>query len=69
MTSSSSGLYGNFGQSNNGAAKMAVVGLMNTLVLEGARYNIHVNTLAPTATTRMTDGLTDEDLFKLMNGP
>ncbi len=66
MTSSSSGLYGNFGQSNYGAAKMAVVGLMNTLVLEGARYNIHVNTLAPTAATRMTEGLIDEDLFKLM---
>ena len=57
MTTSSSGLYGNFGQSNYGAAKMAVVGFMNTLVLEGAKYNIHVNALAPAAATRMTDDL------------
>jgi len=57
LTSSSSGLYGNFGQSNYGAAKMGLVGFMNTLKLEGARYNIKVNSVAPTATTRMTDGL------------
>lgn len=57
MTSSSSGLYGNFGQSNYGAAKMAVVGLMQTLSLEGAKNNIHVNCLAPTATTRMTNDI------------
>ena len=57
MTTSSSGLYGNFGQSNYGAAKMAVVGLMNTLVLEGQKYNIHVNALAPAAATRMTEDL------------
>ncbi len=57
MTTSSSGLYGNFGQSNYGAAKMGLVGLMNTLHLEGAKYNIHVNSLAPTAATRMTEGL------------
>ncbi|MEM7763376.1 MAG: SDR family oxidoreductase [Pseudomonadota bacterium] len=57
MTSSSSGLYGNFGQSNYGAAKMGVVGLMNTLHLEGMKYNIHVNTLAPVAATRMTEDL------------
>ena len=56
-TTSSSGLYGNFGQSNYGAAKMAVVGLMNTLCIEGAKYNIHVNCLAPMAATRMTEGL------------
>lgn len=66
MTSSSSGLYGNFGQSNYGAAKMAVVGLMNTLVLEGAKYNIRVNTLAPTAGTRMTEDIIPEQAFKLM---
>lgn len=57
MTTSSSGLYGNFGQSNYGAAKMAVVGFMNTLCLEGAKYNINVNCLAPMAATRMTEGL------------
>jgi len=57
MTTSSSGLYGNFGQSNYGAAKMALVGLMQTLSLEGAKHNIRVNCLAPTAATRMTEGL------------
>jgi NAD(P)-dependent dehydrogenase (short-subunit alcohol dehydrogenase family) len=57
MTTSSSGLYGNFGQANYGAAKMALVGFANTLAIEGAKYGIHVNALAPTAHTRMTDGL------------
>lgn len=57
MTTSSSGLYGNFGQSNYGAAKLALVGLMQTLALEGAKNNIYVNSLAPTAATRMTEGL------------
>jgi len=57
MTTSSSGLYGNFGQSNYGAAKMALVGLMQTLALEGAKDGIRVNCLAPTAATRMTEGL------------
>jgi len=57
MTTSSSGLYGNFGQSNYGAAKMALVGLMNTLALEGERHGIRVNCLAPTAHTQMTEGL------------
>ena len=57
MTSSSSGIYGNFGQSNYGAAKMAVVGLMNVLHIEGAKNNIRVNTLAPGAATRMTEEL------------
>ena len=57
MTSSSSGLFGNFGQTNYGAAKMGVVGLMNTLKLEGAKYNVHANSVAPTATTRMTEAL------------
>lgn len=60
MTTSSSGLYGNFGQSNYGAAKIALVGLMQTLALEGAKYHIHVNALAPTAATRMTEGLMPE---------
>ena len=67
FTSSSSGLYGNFGQSNYGAAKMAMVGLMNTLHLEGAKNNIHVNCLAPTAGTAMTEGLMPEPVFKLLS--
>ena len=67
MTTSSSGLYGNFGQANYGAAKMALVGLMQTLGIEGAKDNIHVNCLAPTAATRMTEGLMPEEvLAKLM---
>jgi NAD(P)-dependent dehydrogenase (short-subunit alcohol dehydrogenase family) len=66
FTTSSSGLYGNFGQSNYGAAKMALVGLMNTLHLEGAKNNIHVNCLAPAAGTAMTEGLFPEQLFNLM---
>ncbi|MGB3068067.1 MAG: SDR family NAD(P)-dependent oxidoreductase [Ottowia sp.] len=57
MTTSSTGLYGNFGQSNYGAAKLALVGLMQTLSLEGAKHDIRVNCLAPTAATRMTEGL------------
>lgn len=57
MTTSSSGLYGNFGQSNYGAAKMALVGLMQTLSIEGAKNDIRVNCLAPTAHTRMTEDL------------
>lgn len=67
MTSSSSGLYGNFGQSNYGAAKMGFVGLMNVLHLEGAKYNIKVNALAPAAATRMTENLgIDEEELALM---
>jgi len=61
MTTSSSGLYGNFGQSNYGAAKMALVGLMQTLALEGDRYNIRVNCIAPTAATKMLQGLLPQD--------
>jgi NAD(P)-dependent dehydrogenase (short-subunit alcohol dehydrogenase family) len=67
FTTSSSGLYGNFGQSNYGAAKMAMVGLMNTLHLEGAKNNIHVNCLAPAAGTAMTEGLFPEPVFKLLS--
>lgn len=63
FTTSSSGLYGNFGQSNYSAAKMALVGLMQTLSLEGEKYGIHVNCLAPSAATQMTEKLyTPEDL-------
>ncbi|MGO4408837.1 MULTISPECIES: SDR family NAD(P)-dependent oxidoreductase [unclassified Brevundimonas] len=57
MTTSSSGLYGNFGQANYGAAKLALVGLMQTLAIEGEKYGIRVNALAPTAATQMTDGV------------
>jgi NAD(P)-dependent dehydrogenase (short-subunit alcohol dehydrogenase family) len=57
MTTSSTGLYGNFGQTNYGAAKLALVGFMQTLALEGAKFDIRVNSLAPTAATRMTEGL------------
>ena len=60
MTTSSTGLYGNFGQSNYGAAKLALVGFMQTLALEGAKNDIRVNSLAPTAATRMTEGLLPE---------
>ena len=66
MTTSSSGLYGNFGQTNYGAAKMAVIGFMNTLVLEGAKYDIRVNALAPTAGTRMTEDLMPEEILKML---
>lgn len=67
FTTSSSGLYGNFGQANYGAAKMAMVGLMNTLHLEGAKNNIHVNCLAPTAGTAMTKGLFPEPVYELLS--
>ena len=63
MTSSGSGLFGNFGQANYAAAKLGVVGLMNTLELEGAKYDIRVNTIAPSAATRMTEGLMPPDMF------
>jgi NAD(P)-dependent dehydrogenase (short-subunit alcohol dehydrogenase family) len=62
MTTSSTGLYGNFGQANYGAAKLAQVGLMQTLAIEGAKHGIQVNALAPTATTRMTEALFPEDV-------
>ncbi|MFT6051969.1 MAG: NAD(P)-dependent dehydrogenase (short-subunit alcohol dehydrogenase family) [Halioglobus sp.] len=66
VTTSSSGLYGNFGQANYGSAKMGVIGLMNTLAQEGAKYNININALAPTAGTRMTEGLIPEKAFDLL---
>jgi NAD(P)-dependent dehydrogenase (short-subunit alcohol dehydrogenase family) len=66
MTTSSSGLYGNFGQANYSAAKMALVGLMNTLALEGAKHNIKVNCLAPTAATQMLGGLLPPEQLALL---
>ena len=63
MTTSSSGLYGNFGQANYGAAKMALVGLMQTLSIEGAKSGIRVNCLAPTAATAMTEGLMSAEVL------
>lgn len=66
MTTSASGMYGNFGQTNYGAAKMAVLGFMNTLVLEGGKNNILVNALAPTAGTRMTEDLLPSSVLDLM---
>jgi NAD(P)-dependent dehydrogenase (short-subunit alcohol dehydrogenase family) len=66
MTTSSSGLYGNFGQANYGAAKMALVGLMQTLAIEGEKYGIRVNCLAPTAATQMTHGVLSETSLGLL---
>ncbi|HEY8607761.1 MAG TPA: SDR family NAD(P)-dependent oxidoreductase [Noviherbaspirillum sp.] len=66
MTTSSSGLFGNFGQANYGAAKMALVGLMQTLAIEGEKYGIRVNCLAPTAATRMTEELMGADALALL---
>jgi NAD(P)-dependent dehydrogenase (short-subunit alcohol dehydrogenase family) len=66
MTTSSSGLYGNFGQANYGAAKLALVGLMQTLALEGAKYDIRVNCIAPTAATQMLDGLMAPEQLALL---
>ena len=66
MTTSSSGLYGNFGQSNYGAAKMAVIGFMNTLVIEGHKHDIRVNALAPTAATRMTEDIMPAEVLDML---
>ena len=67
FTSSASGVYGNFGQSNYGAAKAGMIGLMNVLHLEGAKTNIRVNTLLPTAATGMTEGLIPPEMAALMS--
>ncbi len=66
MTTSSSGMYGNFGQTNYGAAKAGLSGFMRTLCLEGAKYDIRVNTLAPTARSRMTEGLMPEEYLDML---
>ncbi len=66
MTSSSSGIYGNFGQSNYGAAKMGLIGFMNTLAIEGQKYGINVNALAPIAATRMTEDLMPPNVLTLL---
>ena len=67
MTTSSSGLYGNFGQANYGAAKMALVGLAQTLGIEGEKYGIRVNCLAPTAATQMTHGVMSADMLAALD--
>jgi len=66
MTTSTSGLYGNFGQANYGAAKMAVAGLMNTLCIEGEKYDIKINCIAPTAATRMTEDLMPPEVLAML---
>jgi NAD(P)-dependent dehydrogenase (short-subunit alcohol dehydrogenase family) len=66
VTTSSSGLYGNFGQSNYGAAKLGIVGFMNTLKLEGQKNNIHVNAIAPVAATRMTENLMPPNVLEML---
>ncbi|MEM9330873.1 MAG: SDR family NAD(P)-dependent oxidoreductase [Pseudomonadota bacterium] len=63
MTTSTSGIYGNFGQANYGAAKLGLVGLMNTLCIEGAKNNIQINCISPTAATRMTEDILTEDML------
>ncbi|MGI9350271.1 MAG: SDR family NAD(P)-dependent oxidoreductase [Rhizobiaceae bacterium] len=63
MTTSTSGIYGNFGQANYGAAKLGLVGLMNTLCIEGAKNNIQVNCISPTAATRMTEDILTQDML------
>jgi NAD(P)-dependent dehydrogenase (short-subunit alcohol dehydrogenase family) len=67
QTTSGTGLFGNFGQANYGAAKMALVGLMQTLAIEGAKYNIRVNCLAPTAATQMTAGVFSDESLRLLD--
>lgn len=64
VTTSSTGLYGNFGQSNYGAAKLALIGFMNTLKLEGQKNNIHVNAISPVAATRMTENLMPAEVLE-----
>ncbi|CAG9123923.1 unnamed protein product [Plutella xylostella] len=66
MTSSNAGLFGNFGQANYSAAKMGLVGLMNTLAIEGAKYNVKVNTIVPTAASRLTEDILPPEMFEAM---
>lgn len=66
LTTSTSGIYGNFGQANYGAAKLGVVGMMNTLCIEGAKYNIRINALAPTAATRMTQDIMTPEMLSAL---
>jgi 3-hydroxy-3-methylglutaryl CoA synthase/NAD(P)-dependent dehydrogenase (short-subunit alcohol dehydrogenase family) len=66
MTTSAAGLYGNFGQTNYSAAKMGLVGLMNSLKIEGQKYNIKVNTVAPLAASRLTEDVMPPDIFAKM---
>ena len=66
MTTSTSGIYGNFGQANYGAAKTGLIGLMNVLQIEGAKNDIRVNALCPSAATRMTEGLMPEPVLALL---
>jgi len=68
MTTSPSGLYGNFGQTNYGAAKLGLVGFMNSLKIEGLKYNIRVNAISPVAATRMTENLIPEEVLATL-GP
>jgi len=64
VTTSSSGLYGNFGQANYGAAKLGIIGFMNTIKLEGQKNNIHINAISPVAATRMTEGLMPPEVLE-----
>ncbi len=64
VTSSTSGIYGNFGQANYGAAKLGVVGLINTLAIEGAKYSVTANAIVPVAATRMTEDIMPEEMLE-----